>query len=79
MMRTHYVVIEHDRESGTYWARVPALPGCFTQGDTVPEVLEHLHEAMTLYLEGLRADGESIPDGDAEADEPIRLSVTVAA
>ncbi len=78
-MRTYSVVIEHDRENGTYWARVPALPGCFTQGDTVPQVLEHVQEAMTLYLEGLRADGEPIPDGDAPPDEPIRLSVTVAA
>jgi antitoxin HicB len=78
-MRTYSAVIEHDRENGAYWARVPALPGCFTQGDTIPEVLEGLQEAVTLYLEGLRADGEPVPDGDALADEPIRLSVTVAA
>jgi antitoxin HicB len=78
-MRTYAVVIERDREDGTYWARVPALPGCFTQGDTVPEVLEHLHEAIALFLEGLKADGEPIPEGDTPPDEPIRLSVTVAA
>ena len=78
-MRTYSVTIEHDRVSGTYWARVPALPGCFTQGDTVPEVLEHLQEAMALYMDGLRADGQPIPEGDAEVDEPIRLSVTIAA
>lgn len=78
-MRSYSVVIEHDEETGTYWARVPALPGCFTQGDAISEVLENLQEAMTLYLEGLRADGRPIPEGDAQADEPIRLSVTVAA
>jgi antitoxin HicB len=78
-MRTYRVVIEHDQETGTYWARVPALPGCFTQGDTIPEVLEHLEEAMSLYLEGLKADGEPIPEGDAPPNEPIQLSVTVAA
>ena len=41
-MRTYKVVIEEDLENETYWARVPALPGCFTQGDTVAEVLDHL-------------------------------------
>ena len=58
VMRTYSVVIEHDRETGTYWARVPALPGCFTQGDTIPEILDHVQEAMALHLEGLRADGD---------------------
>jgi predicted RNase H-like HicB family nuclease len=79
-MRTYRVVIEHDRENETYWARVPALPGCFTQGDTVADVLDHLQEAIALYLDGLKADGEPIPDGDAPMEEePIRLTVTVAA
>jgi predicted RNase H-like HicB family nuclease len=79
-VRTYRVVIEHDRENGTYWARVPALPGCFTQGDSVGEVLDHLQEAIALCLDGLKADGDPIPDGDAPPDEePIRLTVTVAA
>jgi predicted RNase H-like HicB family nuclease len=68
-MRTYSVLIEHDQENGTYWARVPALPGCFTQGDTVSEVLEHLQEALALHLDGLPAD--PVPDGDAP---PMRRS-----
>jgi antitoxin HicB len=79
-MRTYRAVIEHDVANGTYWARVPALPGCFTQGETVAEVVDNLREAILLCLEGLRADGQPIPDGDAPADEqPINLTVTVAA
>jgi antitoxin HicB len=79
-MRTYRVVIEHDADNGTYWARVPALPGCFTQGATVAEVLDNLQEAIPLCLEGLRADGHPIPEGDAPAEEePITLTVTVAA
>jgi antitoxin HicB len=79
-MRTYRVVIEHDAGNGTYWGRVPALPGCFTQGETVAEVLDNLQEAIPLYLEGLRADGQPIPEGDAPTDEqPINLTVTVAA
>lgn len=79
-MHSYRVMIEHDRETGTYWAQVPALPGCFTQGDTVDEVLANLQEAISGHLAALRAIGQPIPDGDApEEDGPIQATVTVAA
>jgi predicted RNase H-like HicB family nuclease len=43
-------VIIHDAEEGGYWAEVPALPGCFTQGDTMPEIEVNLHEAIEGWL-----------------------------
>lgn len=33
-------------EDGGFWAEVPALPGCATQGDTMDELLANLHEAI---------------------------------
>jgi predicted RNase H-like HicB family nuclease len=39
-------VIVHEAEEGGYWAEVPAIPGCATQGDTYEELLENLHEAI---------------------------------
>ncbi|MBO0937264.1 type II toxin-antitoxin system HicB family antitoxin [Fibrella sp. HMF5335] len=36
----------HDAEEGGYWAEVPAIPGCMTQGDTMEELLENVHEAV---------------------------------
>lgn len=39
-------VIVHDAEEGGYWAEVPALPGCATQGETLEELLNNLHEAV---------------------------------
>jgi predicted RNase H-like HicB family nuclease len=39
-------VIVHDAEEGGYWAEVPAIPGCATQGDTFEELLENLYEAV---------------------------------
>jgi antitoxin HicB len=78
-MRTYTAVIERDAENGSYWARVPALPGCFTQGDTMVEVLDHLQEAIALYLDGLKADERPIPDAETPMMDPIRISVTVAA
>jgi len=42
-------VVLHKEESG-YWAEVPALKGCFTQGETVEEVTENIKEAITSWL-----------------------------
>ena len=39
-------VIVHEAEEGGYWAEVPALPGCATQGDTFEELLSNLYEAV---------------------------------
>ncbi len=42
-------VILHKEDNG-YWAEVPALKGCFTQGSTVAEVKENVKEAITAWL-----------------------------
>ena len=39
-------VIVHEAEEGGYWAEVPAIPGCATQGETFDELLANLHEAV---------------------------------
>jgi predicted RNase H-like HicB family nuclease len=44
------VLIEQDEE-GMFVAEVPALPGCISQGQTRPEVLENIQEAIEAYLE----------------------------
>ena len=43
--------IIHEAEEGGFWAEVPALPGCLTQGDTMGELTENLKEAITLWLD----------------------------
>jgi predicted RNase H-like HicB family nuclease len=39
-------VIVHEAEEGGYWAEVPAVPGCATQGDTFDELLKNLYDAV---------------------------------
>ena len=39
-------VIMHDADEGGYWAEVPAIPGCATQGDTMVELLQNIYEAV---------------------------------
>jgi len=36
----------HEAEEGGYWAEVPAIPGCATQGETFEELLQNLYEAV---------------------------------
>lgn len=49
------------KNEGGYTATVPALPGCISQGKNVEESLEHIKEAIELYLEVLTEDGEKLP------------------
>jgi predicted RNase H-like HicB family nuclease len=39
-------IIVHEAEEGGYWAEVPAIPGCATQGETFEELLQNLYEAV---------------------------------
>lgn len=39
-------VVMHEAEEGGYWAEVPAIPGCATQGETFEEFLANLYEAV---------------------------------
>ena len=39
-------IIVHNAEEGGYWAEVPSIPGCATQGDTFEELLVNLYEAV---------------------------------
>lgn len=43
-------VIVHPAEEGGYWAEVPAIPGCATQGESMDELMENIHEAIEACL-----------------------------
>jgi len=62
MEALEYTVILHwDGEYNGYWAEVPALPGCVSQGKSREEALNNIKEAIELHLECLEEDGEEIP------------------
>jgi predicted RNase H-like HicB family nuclease len=44
-------VIVHKAEEGGYWASVPALPGCYSQGETLAELRRNVQAAVDLYLD----------------------------
>jgi predicted RNase H-like HicB family nuclease len=39
-------VVVHEAEEGGFWAEVPAIPGCASQGETMDELLANIHEAI---------------------------------
>jgi predicted RNase H-like HicB family nuclease len=39
-------IVVHDAEEGGFWAEVPAIPGCATQGDSMEELMQNLREAI---------------------------------
>ena len=39
-------VIVHEADEGGYWAEIPSIPGCATQGDTFDELLSNIYEAV---------------------------------
>ncbi len=39
-------VIIYEAEEGGYWAEVPSIPGCSTQGDTFEELLQNIYQAV---------------------------------
>jgi predicted RNase H-like HicB family nuclease len=39
-------VIVHEAEEGGYWAEVPSIPGCMTQGETMKDLVQNLRDAV---------------------------------
>ena len=58
-MRYMVVIEEGENSFGAY---VPDLPGCVAAADTKEEVMELIQEAIEFHIEGLREDGQPIPE-----------------
>ena len=62
----YLVVIE---KGGSSWgAHVPDLPGCVAVADTREKVVELIREAIDFHLEGMRDNGEDIPQPSSEGE-----------
>jgi len=60
-----YAVVIHEDPEGGFWAEVPALPGCYSQGETVDELKHNIREAIGGVLEVLREQGRE-PDSNIQ-------------
>jgi len=60
MNMKYAVIVEEGKES--FGAYVPDLPGCVAAGETKEEVLELIQEAIEFHIEGMREDGQPVPE-----------------
>jgi predicted RNase H-like HicB family nuclease len=68
-----YTVILEREADGGFVAKVPALPGCVSQGDTRDEVLRNVREAIELYVEDCREAGDPVPQEAGREYVEIRI------
>jgi predicted RNase H-like HicB family nuclease len=64
-VRAYTVIIE--KGENNYGAYVPDLPGCVSTGNTVEETKRNIQEAIEFHLEGMREDGDPIPEPTSTA------------
>lgn len=65
-MKRHMVVVEHAESS--WGPHVPDLPGCVAVGESRPEVLQLIREAIELHIAGLREAGLPVPEPSSEGE-----------
>ena len=62
MSETMQYLVIVERGTASYGAYVPDLPGCIATGESRDEVLQLIREAIEFHIEGLREDGQPIPE-----------------
>ena len=62
----YLVIIEHG--STSFGAYVPDLPGCVAVGETREEVTTLIHEAIKFHVEGLKSDGQPVPQPSSTSE-----------
>lgn len=74
--QTFQLVFEADPKGG-YTVTVPALPGCVTYGSTMKKAREMARDAIELYLEDMKANGERVPKTDDTLLGTIEVEMAV--
>lgn len=77
----HYIALIHKEPDSDYGVSFPDFPGCVTAGKDLDEARELAEEALALHIEGMLADGESLPEPstlEAVMAEPENRSAVVA-
>ena len=59
-MKRYLIVIEETRTG--FSAYSPDLPGCISTGQTREDVETNMQEAISLHLDGMREEGQSLPE-----------------
>lgn len=74
-MRAYKFSVVIEKDSDGYFAICPELQGCYTQGDTYEEVLEHIKDAIRLHIEDRIENGEEIPQTESVSLTLLEVAV----
>ena len=74
MKQNTYRVLLNKEPEGGYTVIVPTLPGCVTYGETIDEAVINVKEAIELYIESLKAHGETIPSEENTFEYSVSVS-----
>jgi predicted RNase H-like HicB family nuclease len=69
-----YTIIVYEAEEGGYWTKVPALPGCGSQGETLDEAIASTKEAIESHIIALRENGREVPLEQASMYGKIKVA-----
>jgi predicted RNase H-like HicB family nuclease len=67
----NFAVVIHEDPEGGYWAEVPALPGCYSQGETIDELKKNVREAIAGVLETMEQQGRRPETNIQIVDVPV--------
>ena len=70
-----YTILVHEAEDGGFWSEVPALSGCYSQGETIDEALRNTKEAIESYLMALKEDMVTAPIEESLFIGKVRVEV----
>lgn len=70
-----YKIHLHKEAEGGFMVSVPALPGCYTQGDDLDDAIAMAKEAIEIYIEELKERGEPIPDDSDTLEYSLNLNI----
>ncbi len=76
IQKMEYTVLVYRAEEGGFWAEVPALPGCYSQGETIEETMENVKEAIEAHLLALKEEREEVPTEEEFVIGRVKVGVS---
>ena len=70
-----FTVVFEKASEGGYVARVPSLPGCMTQGETLEETESMVRDAIQAYCVSLKKHGQPLPEAVQEVVESVSVTI----
>lgn len=73
----NFKILLRKEPEGGYTVTVPSLPGCITFGETVDEAIEMSKEAIELYVDTLKSQGEDVPTEEGILEYTVSVGLNV--